>query len=104
MTITIPPLKVALENNYKKYMLEALPFITPLHLALVPIVIGLTQAVKGFVETSRWSRFIPLIAVGISIALCALIGGGPLAVIVGGLFVGLSACGLYSTSSTLKNG
>lgn len=84
--------------------MEVFSFITPQHLALVPIVVGLTQAIKGFLETAKWNRFIPIIAIVLSIALAALLGGGLLVVILSGLFVGLSACGLYSAGATLKNG
>lgn len=85
-------------------MLEALPFITPAHIAFVPIVIALTQVFKGFVESPKWNRFIPLVAIVVSIGLCAILGGGLLPVIVGGIVVGLTACGMYSASATIKNG
>lgn len=84
--------------------MEALSFITPAHIAMVPVVIGLTQAVKNFFETDRWNRFIPLFAIAIGIALSSIIGGGIIPVTVGGIIIGLSACGMYSTGSTLKNG
>lgn len=84
--------------------MEVLSFITPAHLALVPIVMGLTQAIKGFLETDKWNRLIPVIAIILGILLSAILGGGLLPVVVGGIVVGLTACGMYSAGSTIKNG
>lgn len=84
--------------------MEALSFITPGHLALVPVVVGLVQGVKGFIETDRSSRWVPVAAIAIGVGLSALIGGGLVPIVVGGIVVGLSACGLYSASATIKNG
>lgn len=83
-------------------MNEALSFITPVHLALVPIIVGLTQVVKGIVKPI--SRWVPLLVLVISIALSALLGGTLFEVLISGLVIGLTACGAYSASTTVKNG
>ena len=84
-------------------MTEALSFITPLHIAMIPIVVGLTGLVKGFTKP-RTSRYVPLVALAIAILLSVLIGGSLLTIVVSGLVVGLSACGAYSGTSAVKNG
>jgi F0F1-type ATP synthase assembly protein I len=71
---------------------------------LTPITIGVVQMLKDAFGIS--SRFIPLVSVGTGVALCPLtlfiIGQNPFYGLLGGLIIGLSACGLYSgTKATL---
>lgn len=81
-----------------------LTFITAAHLAMVPVTIGLTGVLKVAFKNTDSSRWVPFAAIVIGVGLSILIGGGVVPVIVGGIVVGLMACGLYSTSSTIKNG
>lgn len=85
-------------------MLESLPFITPAHIAFVPVVVGITQLFKGVIQSQNLNRFIPIIAIIISIGLCSTLGGGIFPIVIGGVSVGLAACGMYSAGSTIKNG
>lgn len=76
-------------------------FITPAYLAMIPVVIGLTGAIKlikGF-NTS----YSPIVAIVAGIGLAALLGGGAAAIVIGGIVIGLSASGLYSSTSAIKN-
>lgn len=78
-----------------------LSFITPVHLAMVPIVIGIVGVFKNF----SWfnNAYSPLVAIGFGVGLAALIGGPVIAIVIGGLIIGLSAAGLYSGVSAIRN-
>lgn len=84
-------------------MIEALSFITPVHVAFVPIVVGIVSALRALTLADT-SRFAPIASIVIGVGLSALIGGGAMDVIVGGLFIGLSASGLYSGTSAVIRG
>lgn len=74
--------------------------ITPAFLALVPIVVGLVEIVKG---VGLPARFAGLASLLLGIGGAFLIGGAISEVVLGGLVVGLTASGLYSAGrSTLK--
>lgn len=70
-----------------------------MHLALVPIVIGIVSAMK---ELGLPGKFAAIVAIVIGLLGSWLIGGTLLAIILGGIVVGLSASGLYSGSVALK--
>lgn len=73
--------------------------ITPQMVALIAIVVGLTQIVKPFVSDQR---FYPLISLALGIAASFLVPQITIAMtILAGLVMGLSASGAYSTGKTL---
>lgn len=82
-------------------MLDTLTFITPMHLAMIPITVGVVGVFKNF----SWfdSRVSPLVALIAGVILCALIGGPVTTVVIAGLVVGLSASGLYSGTASVKD-
>ena len=85
--------------------MEELSFITAQHAALVPLVVGLTEVVKNFINLQKYNKFIPLIAIVIGILLSILVTPATIFTIIGsGIFIGLTASGLYSAGSTIKNG
>lgn len=83
-------------------MENVLTFATALQMALVPLVIalaGLVKLIKGF-NTS----YTPIVAIVLGIALSLVLPGMTvLTVVLGGIIVGLTACGLYSATSSIKN-
>jgi len=81
--------------------MEALTFITPLTLALIPVVTGLVEIVKG---VGVPSQFAPIAAIIMGIGLSALVVTGLPAIIIGGIVVGLSSSGLYSGVKALRAG
>ncbi len=80
--------------------------IDPTTLAwLVPLVAVLTQVVKSALRPA--DRFVPLLAVGVGLALAAVgaatAGSGPAGIrlasaAIHGIVAGLSACGLYDAA------
>jgi hypothetical protein len=87
--------------NKLTIMDTALVLITPEYLALIPLVVGITGAlklIKGFN-----SSYSPIVALVLGVALSALLDGGIRTIIIAGLIVGLSASGLYSGTSAIKN-
>lgn len=74
----------------------------------VPLIIGIVQIFKEFIEDKR---YYPFIAVGIGLAVNAIAGwvlGASAPVewvtyLFNGVIAGLAASGLYSTSSTIRN-
>ncbi len=71
--------------------------ISPMVLALVPIVIGLVQIGKMYVA----ERYAPLMALLLGIAGSLLLHTSSFSIdFLGGLIVGLMACGLYSGTKT----
>lgn len=71
-------------------------------LAGVPIIIGLVQLMKPFVTDSR---FYPLIALGVALALnlgaAFLLDGDPRQAAFAGVVAGLAAAGLYDHGKAL---
>lgn len=80
--------------------MEALTFITPFTLALIPVVTGLVEVVKG---AGLPSRFAALAAIVLGIGLSFLVADGLPAIIIGGIVVGLSASGLYSGTKAIRS-
>lgn len=76
--------------------------ISPALVGIVPVVVAVTQIVKGFVDVSR---FAPVVAIALGIVGAYALGvhdiGGAC---LQGFLIGLSASGLYSGSSKLING
>lgn len=73
--------------------------ITPTMIALIAIVVGLTQVVKAFVSDAR---FYPLISLVLAVAASFLLPQATIgATILAGLVMGLSASGLYSGTKTV---
>lgn len=71
------------------------------HLAMIPVTVGVVGAfklIRGFKRS-----YSAVFALAIGVLLSALYGGGVYEVVVGGLVVGLSAAGLYSGTSAVKN-
>lgn len=81
-------------------MIEAISFISPAHIALVPVIIGLTSILKSM----KWfdSSYSPLVALVLGLGASILIGGSLVSIIVGGVTLGLMACGLYSGTSAVR--
>lgn len=74
-------------------------------LVLTPVVVGLVAVVKPFLN----DRLVPLASIALGIALAwvgsTIIGGlGWAPIVLGGLVLGLSACGLYSGAKTTVQG
>ena len=65
-------------------------------LALVPVIVGLVQAIKktGYVK----SRFLPLLAIALGIVGAWLLTGFSSLDVIQGIIAGLSASGLWSGS------
>lgn len=70
-------------------------------MGLVPVVVGLTSIVKIYVD-SKWA---PLVSLAFSVALAWVVPDTAVAgsVLLGGVMIGLAACGLYSGVKTLTN-
>lgn len=73
---------------------------------LVLIVMGIVEAVK---RAGLWKRYVPVLSIvlGIAAALVVGFGSGELAtgeVIMQGIIIGLSACGLWSGTKTFIKG
>lgn len=81
--------------------MEALTFITAVHLAMIPVTVGVVGAIKSI----KWfnTSYSPLAALVVGIGLAALLGGPIQVIVIAGLVIGLSACGLYSGVSSIKN-
>lgn len=69
--------------------------ITPAFLVLVPVVLGVVQAIKKIGLASKWS---PLVSIALGIAGAYALGGFTSLNIIQGIVVGLSASGLWSGS------
>lgn len=69
-------------------------------LILVPIVIGLVEMIK---RVGLKSRYAGLVSVGLGIGGAALLGGPASTIVLGGIVVGLSAAGLYSSTRSTFN-
>lgn len=71
-------------------------------LAGVPVVIGLVQVAKPFIADSR---FYPLLALGLALALnlaaAFVLDGDPRRAVFAGLVAGLAAAGLYDHGKAL---
>lgn len=75
-------------------------FLTPAVLALIPVIVGLVQIVKGI---GLNARYLPLVAVVLGIAGVFALDGMTSVNAVGGIVVGLSSVGLFSgTRSTVQ--
>lgn len=62
-------------------------------LILVPVVVGLTQAIKATGVDTRWS---PLVAVALGIIGAIIFAGLSWGAVIGGIVAGLTAAGLFS--------
>lgn len=71
-------------------------------IALVPLIVGMVQAVKdgGFIE----SRFSSLFAVALGVAAGFLVKGTTPEALITGIAYGLSASGLYSGVKAVSGG
>jgi len=79
--------------------MDFLVTLTPAMIALVAIIVGITQIVKAFVSDSR---FYPVISLVLGVAVSFLVPQATVAMtVLAGLVMGLSAAGLYSTGKTL---
>ena len=80
--------------------MENLFEFSPLIIAIVPIIVGLVQVVKGVGIPSKYA---PLVSIAFGIGLVALTGVVWQAFVVQGIIAGLAASGLYSGGkATLK--
>lgn len=72
-------------------------------LILVPILVGILEAIKRTKIIN--DKFLPIISIILGVALGVLFGGFELKEgIISGLFIGLSAVGLYSGSHNVIEG
>lgn len=72
--------------------------LTAANLALVPVVIGVTQVFKGFVA----ERFAPIVSLVLGVAASFVFPAVTVAqTVLAGIVVGLSASGLYSGTKTV---
>ena len=69
-------------------------------MGLVPLVVGLVEAVK---RVGLPSRFAPLVSIGLGILGSFLIYQDPVQATINGILSGLSASGLYSGGRALLN-
>lgn len=70
-------------------------------LALVPIVLGVTQVIK---KSGLSTRYAPLVSLVLGVVGVFVLGGETLSqVILSGLVVGLSSSGLYSQTTKTFN-
>lgn len=68
-------------------------------LALVPVVLGLTQIVKSFVKDSRWY---PVISIVLGVVLAFVAPAATIALtLLQGVLIGLAASGLFSGAKTI---
>lgn len=67
-------------------------------LALIPVVIGLTQVVK---KVGLSNRYAPLASLVFGLLGAFLLGGEATEVILAGVIVGLSASGLYAGTKAM---
>ncbi len=90
--------------------MDAFVFLTGIDTAFIMVVIGLVAAFKGMGLTSTWA---PAAAILSGVALIGLevwastpvaAGAAALHIVVGGIIIGLSACGLYSGASATFSG
>lgn len=75
--------------------------VTPVMLALVPVVVGITEVIKPFTGDSRYS---PLIAIGLGILGVFLLPHETTTgmSVLGGIVVGLTSSGLYSGTQRIN--
>lgn len=71
--------------------------LTPTLLAAIPVVVGVVEVLKATGIPSKWA---PLMSLALGLGASLLLGGTPFVIVLGGLVVGLSASGLYSSSKT----
>lgn len=69
---------------------------------IMPIIVGLCQAIKGFdIE----KKFVPVIALILGLIFSVIMGNADFAeIIFRGLTLGLGAVGLYSATTNVKEG
>jgi hypothetical protein len=68
------------------------------NLALVPVVVGLVQVVKGFIN----SKYAPLCSLVFGIGVSSVFPDSTVAeTVLSGIVIGLAASGLYSGTKTL---
>lgn len=73
--------------------------ITPVMVALIAVVVGITQVIKPFVSDQRWY---PIISLVLGVAASFLVPQVSVATtILAGLVMGLSASGAYSATKTV---
>lgn len=70
--------------------------LSPALVVLVPIVVGLTQIVKRWID----SRWVPVTAIVFGILGAFLVVGFASDAVLSGIVIGLSAVGLYGTGKT----
>lgn len=79
--------------------------VTASQLLLVPVVIGasgLVKIIQGF--NTAYTPFVAVaLGIGFSALLLTAMPINVLQIVVGGLIVGLTACGLYSGTSSVRN-
>jgi hypothetical protein len=88
-------------NINKKFMDISIVSISPISLALVPVVLGLVSLAKIYIS-SKWA---PLLSLVLGIGAAFFIPSSTIALtILQGILIGLSASGLYSGArSTLED-
>jgi uncharacterized membrane protein len=69
--------------------------LSPLQTVLIPVVIGLVAVAKVSGVSDRWAA-LSAVVLGLILAFILGIGGSWGSIILSGIVVGLSACGLYS--------
>lgn len=83
-------------NKHLLFM-ENLFNFSPEFLVLVPLVLGLVEVIKRIGLPTRW---VPIASIVLSIGGLFLAGVAWQPAIMSGIFVGLSACGLWSGTKT----
>lgn len=75
--------------------------ITTQFLVLVPVIVGLVEAIKatGFLP----SQFAPVTAIVLSVVAVGFLSSFTSAIVIPGLVVGLTASGLYSATRATLN-
>jgi hypothetical protein len=76
-------------------------FLTPEVLALVPIIVGLVEVIK---RAGMNVKYAPIVAILIGVAGVLGLTGVSIEAVIGGVVVGLSAVGLFSSGRTALQG
>jgi len=81
--------------------METLFDFSPLILAIVPVILGLVEAIKAL---GLQTKYAPLVSIVLGVALVSLTGVSWQALIAQGIIAGLAASGLWSSGKKIIQG
>jgi len=79
---------------------QILQSVNSLSILLIPLIVAITQLIKGFIPEKHRSNVSPLISLALGVALSVLINKPSGNSVIAGIVIGLSAAGLWSAGRT----